>query len=157
PDTREYEFMLLMRSRDDESVDYWDFGFDSPPHLLASYNLVHVLRTLRLKTKGMGNSKSRRWNFLSRATEKTVSSADVLEFGVDDRDYCQSTPLHGAAQTGAKEAVEFLLENGADGSLLDSAGQTPFYLAVKGGHTEIARNLVRYNQYYQGKSSDKFT
>jgi len=159
PDTPEYQLMLQIQSENDESADYWDFKFESPPHLLASYDLVHVLRALRLKTKRAGNLKPRRWNgfSLSRLAKKPVPSADVLEFGVDDRDYYQSTPLHDAAQNGAKDAVEFLLEHGADGSLLDKAGQTPFYLAVEEGHAEIAHNLIKHNQYHPGESSHKFT
>jgi ankyrin repeat protein len=154
-----YKLMLQIRSLDDESVDFWDFKYESPPHLLASYNLVHVLKALRLKKNPARNLKSKRRNSFSlfRATKKPVSSADVLEFGVDDRDYYQSTPLHDAAQNGAKETVEFLLEHGADGSLLDKAEYTPFYHAVAGGHADIARSLISHKQYYPDKPLGKST
>jgi ankyrin repeat protein len=52
------------------------------------------------------------------------------------------TSLHLAANNGNIELIEFLLLSGADRTLRDGTGETPFDLAVKKGHksaTEVLR------------------
>ena len=53
-------------------------------------------------------------------TEKGLSVSAVNQLGL--------TPLHGAAYSGRKEVVEFLLENGANINGEDQEIDTPFVL-----------------------------
>ncbi len=52
-----------------------------------------------------------------------------------------STSLHNAASFGRMEAVRMLVENGADPSVKTKQGSTPFDLAVRNGHQDIAAFL----------------
>ena len=52
------------------------------------------------------------------------------------------TALHIAARKGKKEAVELLLESGADPTLKDTKGKTAFQVACEAGHSEIAQLLL---------------
>ncbi|KAH9129641.1 hypothetical protein LEN26_006630 [Aphanomyces euteiches] len=53
------------------------------------------------------------------------------------------TPLHWAAKGGAVEAIEFLLECGADVYKKDDNGSIPLHLACWAGHTQAAMALLR--------------
>ncbi len=52
------------------------------------------------------------------------------------------TALHAACSWGQAEAVEWLLCKDAQLDVVDSAGMTPFMLAVYGGHSEVVRILA---------------
>ena len=52
---------------------------------------------------------------------------------VDARNMHGMTPLHWAAAMGSGEVVKLLLEAGADGSLKDEAGRTPFDMEKESG------------------------
>ena len=54
----------------------------------------------------------------------------------------QGTALHIAAREGQKEAVELLLESGADPTLKDTKEKTAFQIACENGHGEIAQLLL---------------
>lgn len=47
---------------------------------------------------------------------------------MDARDNTQKTPLHHAAQWGQEEALDFLIECGADVNAADFIGDTPLHL-----------------------------
>jgi ankyrin repeat protein len=49
------------------------------------------------------------------------------------------TPLHLAAAFGRKDAVELLLDHGADPSVKDEGGRTPAELAAARGHEDVVR------------------
>lgn len=50
---------------------------------------------------------------------------------VDARDNTQKTPLHHAAQWGQEEALDFLIECGADVNAADFISDTPLHLVSK--------------------------
>ena len=64
-----------------------------------------------------------------------VLSADV-------RDKCSMTPLHDASRYGKAAVAAALLENGADASLEDQFGRTPFIVAWQYGREDIMRMLT---------------
>jgi Ankyrin repeats (3 copies) len=53
------------------------------------------------------------------------------------------TPLHHAAEAGAKEAATLLITNGANLTLRNRYGETPEQTAVRTHHTEVAEILRR--------------
>lgn len=60
-----------------------------------------------------------------------------------DATYYNSFPaLHSAAMFGREDAVQLLLDNGADVNLVVSLGNTPLKMAVNEGHTDIVRILI---------------
>ncbi len=64
---------------------------------------------------------------------------------LDKRDAYQRTPLHSAARYGAKSAIQFLIEKGADLSARDEYGNTPLHLAVLHCHDEAVELILRAN------------
>ncbi|EHY52408.1 uncharacterized protein HMPREF1120_00621 [Exophiala dermatitidis NIH/UT8656] len=59
--------------------------------------------------------------------------------------YCDfmalGTPLHGAAERGDAEMVEFLLNNGADATIRDTFGERAIERAARNNHPEVVRLL----------------
>lgn len=53
-----------------------------------------------------------------------------------------TSPLHTAAFAGQNEAVQFLLEQGADPMLEDENGNTPLNVAVTEGHEDTAKIMT---------------
>ncbi|WP_133480075.1 ankyrin repeat domain-containing protein, partial [Cognatilysobacter segetis] len=62
---------------------------------------------------------------------------------VDARDRQGRSALHVAAFAGHMEIVAALLDAGADPALTDALGRTPVMEAVRGGHLEVADELLR--------------
>jgi len=89
------------------------------------------------------------------AMEKLVKSgADI-----NSCDYDFRTPLHIASAAGNKEAVEWLLENGAK-NIFDRFGGLPVHDAQRGSHTAITNLLKKSssnvdNMFVDGMGMDK--
>jgi ankyrin repeat protein len=64
------------------------------------------------------------------------------ESWLEKSDKYQRTPLHSAARFGASSAVKFLLEKGADVSVMDESGNTALHLASIFGHGDIVNLLI---------------
>ncbi|KAL6060146.1 asparaginase [Balamuthia mandrillaris] len=62
--------------------------------------------------------------------------------GADVFDYDKRYPLHLAASEGKVQAVQFLLDKGANPNVIDRWGNTPLDDAIRGGHTQ-AINLLK--------------
>lgn len=60
------------------------------------------------------------------------------------------TPLHEAVRQGHKDAVQLLLELGADDSIKNSKGHRAFDLAVKSHHVPIAQFLLTQGKFCSG-------
>lgn len=65
---------------------------------------------------------------------------------INRADYDGRTALHLAASEGTADAVQFLMERGADPSLVDRWGNTPLDDARRGQHEAIERMLARARQ-----------
>ena len=66
-------------------------------------------------------------------------SPNVKALGPNLRDKYDLTPLHDASQRGNLAVTAVLLEKGADASLVDKFGRTPFMVAWLYGHDDIMR------------------
>ena len=67
---------------------------------------------------------------------------DVLIENIDTKDEEGITPLHDASSHGNLEAVQFLIDNGADVNARNKYNETPLHYASYHGRLEIARLLV---------------
>ncbi len=61
---------------------------------------------------------------------------------MDARDNTQKTPLHHAAQWGQEEALDFLIECGADVNAADFIGDTPLHLVSQARQGFPARSTT---------------
>jgi uncharacterized protein len=78
------------------------------------------------------------------AVGRTRALAELLDADRDAPHRTASdgeTPLHLAAAFGQKDAVELLLDHGADPSAQDGEGRTPAELAAARGHEDVVRLL----------------
>jgi ankyrin repeat protein len=67
--------------------------------------------------------------------------SNVNEVKIPNKD--QTTALHLACLEGNKEAVELLIQSGANVNMRDSEGFTPLFLAIKLENLEIIKLLVQ--------------
>ena len=80
---------------------------------------------------------------------KVTDVSTCLNDGVEDDDEggislgvpCAAQPLYHAAMGGSVEAMNWLLELGADPTVPASDGTTPFYIACARGHISAVRLL----------------
>lgn len=84
-------------------------------------------------------------NLLSRnGLQRGASEGDHSSTNNKKRKHnaANQTPLHQAARFGHIDVVNYLLERGADGRLLDAELNTPFALAAMYGHEVVVRILL---------------
>ena len=62
------------------------------------------------------------------------------------KDNYGSTPLHQVSQSpdGGVELTQFLVEHGANPTVLDKDGSTPLHLASLSGNVDLAQFLIKY-------------
>ena len=96
--------------------------------------------TLReLLTAAVGDDVDALRSIVSRiAAERGISAAEVFD---QFRDGEGRGAAHLAAMSGSRDAVTLVANTGADISRADSHGHSPFFLACKHGHGDLARNL----------------
>ncbi|KAG2949180.1 hypothetical protein PC118_g25374 [Phytophthora cactorum] len=94
----------------------------TPFHLAAAHNDVAAVR-----------------KFIARKTDVDCLG-EMGYVGVNRR-----TPLHWAAISGSSEAVDALLEGGADPNFQDVRGRSPLHWAAKLNKLEVVRSLLRAN------------
>ena len=71
---------------------------------------------------------------------------------MDARDNTQKTPLHHAAQWGQEEALDFLIECGADVNAADFIEDTPLHLvSSRAAETLLATNATTCSVVWEPK------
>jgi ankyrin repeat protein len=85
----------------------------------------------------------------SKLAKVLASASNVLfpdkldtKVQVDSAGPCGDTPLHVMVWREDTEAVNLLIEAGADVNAVGEMGETPLHVAVRKGHTEIVKALV---------------
>ncbi|ETO82380.1 hypothetical protein F444_03483 [Phytophthora nicotianae P1976] len=106
-----------------QELEEWGGDFALTPfHLAAARNNVLAVR-----------------KFIAGKTD-TDCLGEMGYVGVNRR-----TPLHCATISGATEAVDVLLEGGADPNFQDVRGRSPLHWAAKLNKLEVVRSLLRAN------------
>ena len=88
------------------------------------------------------------WNAIHIASG--LANASILELllsvkpdlKINSRDYYKRTPLIRACMTGNFDVISFLLSQGADPSLADYEGTTPYHLAAEFGQPAVMEALL---------------
>lgn len=78
--------------------------------------------------------------FLTKVENLVVSQADLNEQDADG-----NTFLHRAVLTGYKDIIKLLLDNGADYSISNNNGDTPFVIARNADLYEMMRFLMEHD------------
>ena len=97
--------------------------------------------------------------FMTAGGLKVTDTSTCLNNGSDDDEGislgapCAAQPLYHAAMGGSPEAINWLLELGADPAVPASDGTTPFYIACERGHTTVVHLL--YNLGVDMTASDQ--
>lgn len=150
----DYVYMLILRSltHSQELSDAW---VPYPPeNFLAVYDLTSILEShLRPLPKSPEYQKTL-CGFLKKALPltkrgkgpKKVNRSNTIDISMTDSD--GNTMLHDACASDSYEAAQYLLTCGADGSLQNSDGNTPFSLAISQGHETIAQLLIERGESY---------
>jgi ankyrin repeat protein len=87
-------------------------------------------------------------NEAEEALRKRMKSSEKENAPAAEEDNCDElpdddwTPLHYAAMEGRANAVQHLIDNGADINMKDNDGETPLYYAIMNGYTDIAVLLI---------------
>ncbi len=84
----------------------------------------------------MKTNKIEYWSAVGDVSQ--VREAIEAGHAVNDTSEVGYTPLHAAAENDRVEVVRLLLEHGGDPSARVSSGETPFDLAERSGHADIA-------------------
>jgi ankyrin repeat protein len=62
---------------------------------------------------------------------------------VSNVDHADVTPLYIACNYNKEEAVDYLLQKGADPNCISKDGATPLFIACQNGFTEIVSHLLK--------------
>lgn len=75
-----------------------------------------------------------------------LNGADESVKLIDSKDDSAMTPLHHAASMNRVSAGRWLLEHGADKSLTDDSGRTPFDVAEQRSYLEFSEMLSKFSK-----------
>jgi len=105
-----------------------------------------LLKKRRIKINDYGMTGNRPLHIAAGKWCKEGLIPQILAKGafVDIRNIYKQTPLHFAAVYGCLEAIQLLIENGADVNAVDSSGHTPLALAEKQRRKRPIRLLIEY-------------
>lgn len=151
---RDYENMLTIRRK--ICSQKWSDSWTPYPaeNFLAAFNLTNILEFYLHPYSGSDENQKTLRNFLKKILPfskrgkrlKKVNRSNTIDLLMTDRD--GNTMLHDACQSGSREAAQYLLDCGADGSLQNNYGDTPFSLAIEKGHESIAQILLEKGESY---------
>ncbi|PRP82148.1 hypothetical protein PROFUN_10356 [Planoprotostelium fungivorum] len=109
-------------------------------------------------TQAISGFDSKNHSLWEAAASNNIEAVKSLRhsFGINrvDGDLKTVTALHHAAKSGAWEASEFLLGEGANPNLTDADGFTPLDYACTNGHDRIAILLVSQGAKFDAKSKN---
>ena len=149
-------FDAAAEGSDDRLRQLLDQGADPGYRIKSGWSVLHnaardcsaeSLRLLIERGASADLCDNNSWSVLHCAAaggrpESIVYLADELKQDVNAADKNGWTVLHSAAASGALEAVNTLLERGADPAACDHDGNTILHSAAGSGSEELVRNLI---------------
>ena len=151
----DYVYMLIIRTLIHHSQEWSDSWLPYPPgNFLAVKNLTSILEShIHPSPKSPEYQKTLR-GFLKKTMPspkrgkrpKKVHRSNTIDISMTD--HRGNTMLHDACLCGSYEAAQHLLICGADGSLQNEDGDTPFSIAIEEGHERLARLLMEMGEAY---------
>jgi ankyrin repeat protein len=142
--------MLLAGARIEGSYSKFH---DTPLHFAVCCRMFQKVKLL-LEHGANVNVVTGRWGITPlHSTASNGNSAEttqlLIDYGADieARDGYGATPLSTAAQNrdnGYAPVAEVLLKNGADVNTIDRNGMTPLHHAVRRGHVDVVRILIKH-------------
>ena len=121
-------------------------AIDPPSIFLAEHDLLQVYKTYTAKVPLYKRLLRRKYQ---------RSGQGSFRCHAQDKNVTQQTALHFAAVNGSVDFVKVLLNEGASGQAQDSAGKTPFWLALNHNNWEVAELLIKRNQAYKEETDSK--
>ena len=151
---QDYEYMLTIRNmiHSEEWSDSWT---PCPAeNFLATFNLTNILEYYLHPYPQSAEYQKTLRSFLKKITPfskrgeqlRKVNRSNTID--IFRTDHGGNTMLHYACQSDSHEAAQYLLICGADGSLQNSDGDTPFSLAIEKGHESIGQLLLEKGESY---------
>ena len=149
-----YENMLTIRTRA-HSQEWSDSWTPYPAeNFLALHNLTNLLKMYLHPCPQTPEYQKALRNFLkkimpfSKRGKRLIKAnrSNTIDLFKTDQD--GDTMLHDACRSGSHEAAQYLLICGADGSLQNRNGYTPFSLAIEKGHESVAQLLLAKGESY---------
>lgn len=84
------------------------------------------------------------YNFVSNGNKEVIKN--MLSDGLNiNKIEGSTTPLHIAVKSGNMEMIEFLIENGADPSIVNAKNNTPLHMAANEGNITAFKTLLNKN------------
>ena len=108
---------------------------------LAAWAVLMALHQTDAFTQSAGSAKKA----LEAIVKRDFKHAVALVRAIDDpnyRDRSGATLLMCAAEMGAKEVCQALIDKGADPNLRSANGTTALYIAAQNGNTDVVRLLL---------------
>lgn len=136
-------------------------GF-TPLHVAAANDAADAVRVLlaagaHVEAISVNDENSSRWTVRGCVVKWNLFDS-IDSIGKDEaRDDKKCTPLHVAAANNAVDAIQVLLEAGANIEKKTHKGMTPLHWAIMGNATEVTRILLEAGANTESRNNDGFT
>lgn len=129
-----------------------------PIQYAAMYGDLELIKMLQKRSIVSGNVNSREWkdNFLNSAlmsnNKQVIDYALTQGYSLNWKDDRNTTPVFVAAEYCSPQLFNYLLEKGADISVVNSESETPAHYAIQGDNNEVLKIIIKKEDIYKNKA-----
>ena len=158
---QDYEDMLRIRTMIHSQEVSGSWTPYPPENFLAAFNLTNILEFYLHPCPRSAKYQKTIRNFLKKIMpclkrgKRLEKGNQTKTIDLSRTDDCENTMLHTACASGSLEVAQYLLICGADGSLQNCNGDTPFSLAIEKGHESIAELLLENGESYDNTLDER--